>query len=91
MRAVADAQILLERAVRILNDKPPMEKDTGERLAEGLQRHDLDAVVVAIDTKDCPDRVGAGPPHHGGRPDHIPLIGISNSSAVAFWVSSRDA
>lgn len=54
MRAVADAQILLERAVRILNDKPPMEKDTGERLAEGLQRHDLDAVVVAVDTKDCP-------------------------------------
>ena len=53
-RAVAEAQLLLERAARILNDKPLMEMDTGERLAEGLQRHDLDAMVVAIDTKDCP-------------------------------------
>lgn len=58
-RAVADARILLERAARIsiitiLDEKPLTEKDAGERLAEGLRRHDLDAEVVLIEAEDCP-------------------------------------
>jgi hypothetical protein len=41
--------------------------------------------------EDIPRRRGAALSRRGGRPDHIPLIGISSSSTVAFWVSSRDA
>lgn len=58
-RAVADAQIFLERARRIsiltvLDEKPLNEKDAGERLREALHRRGLIAHVVPINAEDCP-------------------------------------
>ena len=58
-RAVADAQIFLERSTRIsiltvLDEKPLTDKDAGERLREALHRHGLDAQVVPINAEDCP-------------------------------------
>lgn len=58
-RAVADAQIFLERSTRIsiltvLDEKPLTDKDAGERLREALHRRGLDAQVVPINAEDCP-------------------------------------
>lgn len=58
-RAVADARIFLERAphisiITVLNEKPLTEQAAGERLAEGLRRHNLHADVTAIDAAGRP-------------------------------------
>jgi nucleotide-binding universal stress UspA family protein len=58
-RAVADAQIFLERAalvsvITVLGEKPLRDHAAGERLAEGLRRRGFRAEAMAVDAEDLP-------------------------------------